>query len=102
MIDNVYKNAFYETYLILQNSENELVKLIPEKFIDFLKNNMNENYKSNIDINVDIDKQKILPETEDILSLIYRSYWASDEEKIEFSNRDMRCLIEIKEKNKRM
>lgn len=100
MIDNVYKNAFKEVYEILKNTDKELVTLIPKKFIDFLQNNMNKDYECNIDINIEIDKQKILPETEDILSLIYRSYWATDEEKIEFSSKDRQELIEIEEKKK--
>lgn len=100
MVDNFYKNAFKEVYEILQNTENELVEKIPHKFIDFLKNNMNSDYVTNIDSNIEIDKQALLPETEDVLSLIYRSYWATDEEKIEFSNKDKEDLAKIKSNNK--
>ena len=92
MIDNIYKNAFKEVYEILQNTEEELIQKTPSKFIDFLQNNMNKDYPTNINSNVTIDKQSILPETEDILSLIYRSYWATDEEKVDFANRDKQEL----------
>ena len=88
MIDNVYKNAFKEVYEILQNTEEELVKKIPQKFVEFLQSNMNKDYQINIDNTIEIDKQSILPETEAILALIYRSYWATDEEKLEFANAD--------------
>lgn len=88
MIDNVYKNAFKEVYEILQNTEEELVKKIPQKFVEFLQSNMNKDYQINIDNTIEIDKQSILPETEAILALIYRSYWATDEEKLEFANMD--------------
>lgn len=97
MIDNVYKNAFKEVYYILQNTEEELINRVPQKFINFLENNMNKEYKINISTNIEIDKQNILPETENILALVYRSYWATDEEKIEFSNNDERKLQEIEE-----
>lgn len=97
MIDNVYKNAFKEVLYILQNAENELVEKIPQKFIDFLKNNMNKDYQINISTNVEIDKQNLLPETEEILTLIYRIYWATDEEKIEFCNNDKEDFQKIKE-----
>ena len=100
MVDNVYKNAFKEVYQILQNTENELVAKVPQKFIDFLQNNMNNDYQTNIDYHVEIDKQSLLPETEDVLSLIYRSYWATDKEKIEFSNRDKDELTKIEETKK--
>ena len=100
MIDNIYKNAFKEVYEILQNTEEELIQKVPSKFIDFLQNNMNKDYPTNINSNVTIDKQSILPETEDILSLIYRSYWATDEEKVDFANRDKQELAKIEEDKK--
>lgn len=94
MIDDVYKNAFKEVYEILQNTDEELIKKVPEKFIDFLKNNMNNEYKTNINARIAINKQSILSESEEILSLIFRSYWATDEEKIEFANKDKQDFIE--------
>lgn len=75
MKDENYKNALKEVYDILQNTDEELVAKIPQKFLDFVKENMNREYISNIDYNIEIDNQKLLPETEAILSLIYKSYW---------------------------
>ena len=100
MIDNLYKNAFKEVYEILQNTDTELVEKIPDKFIEFLQNNMNTEYQTNIDNNLDIDKQVLLAETEDILSLIYRSYWSTDEERQEFYDKDKQELEKF-EKNKK-
>lgn len=100
MIDEVYRNSFKEVYDILENTENELVSKIPAKFINFLKKNMNVNYKTNINKDEQIDKQHLLKETEAILSLIYRSYWATDEEKLEFSAKDQQEFIEKEEKKK--
>ena len=100
MLDEIYTNSFKEVYDILKNTESDLTARIPHKFIIFLKENMNVNYKNNINPNEDIDKQHLLKETEAILSLIYRSYWATDEEKKEFIIMDKNELIE-KEKNKK-
>lgn len=94
MIDEVYRNAFKEVFEILQNTENNLVDRIPTKFMNFLKDNMNVNYKTNISSSIDIDKQDLLQETEAILSLIYRNYWATDEEKKEFAIKDKNESIE--------
>ena len=99
MIDNVYKSSFKEVYDILQNTDEKLVQKIPKNFVDFIKNNMDANYKTNIDPNIEIYKQTLLKETESILSLIYRSYWATDEEKNEFAKLDKSNFIES-EKNK--
>lgn len=101
MIDNTYKNAFKEVYEILQNSEESLVKQVPQKFINFLLDNMNKDYTSNINTEISIDKQSILPETENILSLIFRSYWATDEEKLEFLTKDKQELFQEEENKKK-
>lgn len=100
MIDEIYKNSFKEVYDILENTEDELVSKIPTKFMNFLKENMNPNYKTNINKDEELDKQPFLKETEAILSLIYRSYWATEEEKKEFSQKDKKELIEKEEKRK--
>ena len=100
MINEVYRNSFKEVYEILKSTENELLAKIPTKFINFIKNNMNEKYKTNIQQDVDIDKQPLSKETEAILSLIYRSYWATDEEKQELAIKDRQDIIEIEKKKK--
>lgn len=100
MIDDIYRNSFKEVYDILENTENELLEKIPTKFMNFLKENMNTNYKTNIKPNEEIDKQQLLKETESILSLIYRSYWATDEEKKEFAIKDKQEFILKEEKKK--
>lgn len=100
MIDELYRNSFKEVYEILENTENELLAKIPIKFRNFIKENMNENYKTNIQLDVDIDKQLLLKETEAVLSLIYRSYWATDEEKREFAIKDKQEFIKKDEEKK--
>ena len=100
MIDDVYRNSFKEVYVILENTDNELLSKIPAKFMNFIKANMNNEYETKIDLNVDINKQPLLKETEAILSLIYRSYWATNEEKKEIALKDKNEFIE-KEKQKK-
>ena len=100
MIDDVYRNSFKEVYVILENTDNELLSKIPAKFMNFIKANMNNEYETKIDLNVDINKHPLLKETEAILSLIYRSYWATNEEKKEFALKDKNEFIE-KEKQKK-
>ena len=75
MVDNNYRNAFKEVYEILKNTDENLVKKIPDSFLQFVENNMNKDFKTNIKYDIDIDKQEILKETEAVLALIYRSYW---------------------------
>ena len=101
MIDEIYRNSFKEVHDILKNTDNELLCKIPIKFMNFIKENMNDNYKVNLKTDVDIDKQQLLEETEAILSLIYRSYWATDKEKQEFIIKDKQERIEIEQAKKK-
>ena len=100
MIDEIYKNSFKEVYDILENTEEDLLSKIPNSFMNFIKNNMNVDYKTSINLNETIDKQHLLKETEAILSLIYRSYWATDEEKNEFAKKDNLELLKEEEQKK--
>ena len=100
MVDEVYQNAFKEVSDILENTDEELIKKIPSKFIEFIRNNMNKNYITNINREVRISEQKLLRETEGILSLIYRTYWATEEEKREFSEEDFKRILETETRKK--
>ena len=100
MIDEVYRNSLKEVYDVLENTDVELVNKIPNKFLNFIKENMNVNYITHINPNVEISKQPLLKETEAILSLIYRSYWITDVEKQEFSERDKEQLMQKEEQKK--
>lgn len=88
MIDENYKKAFKEVYEILSNTDEKLIKKIPIKFMEFIKNNMDYGYKTNIKLDENIDKQNLLKETEAIISLIYRSYWSTKEEKRDFKEKE--------------
>lgn len=88
MIDNTYRNAFKETLVIIENSDKSILSKIPKSFLNFLKNNMNHNYNYKIDNNLSLAQQQTLPETKAILSLIFRSYLATSEEKLELEKKD--------------
>lgn len=100
MIDNIYRNAFKEVSVILDNTDLELNEKIPKKIIDFIHENMNDKYETNIRFDIDIDKQPLLKETESILSLIYRSYWITSEEKQSLKEKDKLELSELEKKKK--
>ena len=68
------ENALAEVYDIIMHSEQAIVEKIPTKFLEFIKDNKNDNYKVNINYNENINNQKLLKDTRIILSLIYRDY----------------------------
>ena len=81
---SVYARAFYEVNDILKYTDEELMKKVPKSFLQFLRDNMCQTIDFNLIEGISLDRQIILPETEAILSLMYRSYWCTEEEKIEF------------------
>lgn len=76
-----YKNAYKETYVILNNMKSDNVRLIPQAFMKILKNNMNNNYNFEIDMENDFKKQELLKETKIILAYIFLNYWSTSEQK---------------------
>lgn len=88
MLELRYRNAFKEVDEILKYTDIDLVNKIPKKFINFLRENMNNNYEFNVQEGLHLNKQKLSEEANNILALIYRDYWATEEEKEEFRKKD--------------
>lgn len=100
MKDEVYRNSLKEVYDVLEFTDVQLVNKIPNKFLNFIKENMNPDYETHVNPDIEIDKQPLLKESEAILSLIYRSYWMTEDEKEDFAKNDKEQLLQ-KEKLKR-
>lgn len=82
MFDNVLdKKAFSEIIEILNHTDKKVVEKIPESFIKFLFENMDKEYKAEINFSNENWDDTILEETKAILALIYRDYIASTEER---------------------
>ena len=77
----VYREAFAEVLEILRNSNQNIIKKIPKKFVEFLMNNKDEEYRVNIDFSNENWENNIKQETQAIIALIYRDYIVSSEER---------------------
>lgn len=76
--------AYAEVLEVLENMENVYVQKIPQKFIDFLKQNASQEYKKHITTEKPLKEQKLDEKTLNILALINLKYWVeSDEHKKE-------------------
>lgn len=87
-MDQNYEMALSEVDEILNYTDEELVKKIPIQLRILISNNKNKEYKPNIDRTRPISEQELLKETKAILSLLFCSYWATEEEKLEFEKQD--------------
>lgn len=80
-MENISKQTFSDLSVIFKMMPNEIIKAINPKFIEFIKNNCDKNYKSNIKPYIPLKNQDVSKETQSILALIYESYFATEEEK---------------------
>lgn len=102
MVASNYKNAYKEVYTILSFLEEDDYNKIPEEVINAIKANMNEEYEYEMNEEVDIYKQEMLPETKATLFNIFRDYLATPEqkEKIIKMQAEDRKKAEMKKKEK--
>lgn len=76
-----YKKALSEVNEILKYVDDDVVSRIPRKFISFIEEKMEPNYKFEIQEGLNLSEQPISNEARAILAMIYRDYICSAEEK---------------------
>lgn len=92
--------AYKEIYEILKIFPTDLVKKIPKNKIDFFYRNMNKNYEYNISKET-FDGQTMLEETGAILTILFRDYWATPEQKEKLVNFTKNAQAIIEEENRK-
>ena len=75
------KNAFTETNIILKHLNKKDYNKIPNNVLIAIEKNQNENYKYELNSDLDLSKQEMLPETRALLFNIFRDYFATDSQK---------------------
>ena len=89
------KNAYTEVYTILQElNEEEYNKISPE-VIETIETNMDEDYEYELDDEIELKEQPMLPETKAILFNLFRDYLATPEQKAKI----IRMQNEARQKN---
>lgn len=88
-----YSNVLTETSEILGYFDKSLLKKIPNNLIEKIKANANSQYKFTYDTTKELNDQKIMQETKDLISAIYLKYCCSKQEQQQ--------LIEICKENER-
>ena len=89
------KNAYAEVYTILQELNEEEYNKIPPEVVKAIKLNRNEEYEYELDDELELKKQPMLPETKAILFNLFRDYLATPEQKAKI----IRMQNEARQKN---
>ena len=81
MEKNKKSKVFSEVFAFINLLGDEYKSKIPPKFMSFLKENMDLNYKPNVSKNIPIKNQNLHRTTIAMIAKINLQYWASSEEK---------------------
>ena len=76
-----YKNAYTEVYEILEQLDEEEYNKIPSEVITAIGENRNTEYEFELDEELELKEQELLPETKAILFNIFRDYLSTPEQK---------------------
>ena len=80
MIEAKYSEAAVEVLDILNYTDKEDVKKIPQSFINFLTEIANKNYKANFNHNGPISGLNLRKQTRELLGFIYITWWCNRSE----------------------
>lgn len=96
------KNAYVEVYTILQELNEEEYNKIPSEVIETIEANRNEEYEYELDDELELKDQPMLPETKAILFNLFRDYLATPEQKVKIiiMQKEERKKNELKKQRK--
>lgn len=93
-----YKNAYTEVYAILEQLDEEEYNQIPSEVITAIRENRNTEYEFELDEELELKEQELLPETKAILFNIFRDYLSTPEQKekiIKMNRKKQNNIIQI-------
>ena len=76
-----YKNAYTEVYEIIEQLNEEEYNKIPSEVIKAIEENRNTEYEFELDEDIELKDQELLPETKAILFNLFRDYLSTPEQK---------------------
>lgn len=89
MYNLMYANAFTEVLTILKFISKEEYEKVPLDIIEIIEDNCNQSYSVEYNPDIPLANQNISKEARIIIALLFRDYWATQEQKNK---------IELKEK----
>ena len=92
---NNSNNAYTEVYTILQDLNEKEYEKIPPEVIEAIEKNRNVDYEYELDNELELKEQQMLPETKAILFNLFRDYLATPEQKAKI----IRMQNEARQKN---
>ena len=86
-MENRLRKAYSEVYEILNLMDEIYLNKIPDKVKELINDERDKEFKTNISIDVPLEKQNLQKDTLTILAILYLNYWCeSEQEKTELIN----------------
>ncbi|MBO6233029.1 MAG: hypothetical protein J6N78_03095 [Clostridia bacterium] len=79
-MENSLRKSYSEVYEILNLMDIEYLDKIPDKVNELINNERDKEFKTNIKIDIPLDKQGLQKDTLTILSILYLNYWCESEQ----------------------
>lgn len=98
IVSDEYCKATKEVLKILEILPTEKVNKVPKKLLEFFEEVADKDYIPDLDCSNNLSKLKLMKKTTNILAMLYRNYWCSEEEKVQFD----KLLIENEKKYQEM
>lgn len=94
--------AYTEVIEVLKYMPKEEQNKIPKDIYKYYKDNMDTSYNFNIDIEKTFEQQKLLEKTKIVLAILFRDYWATEEQREKIKNKEKNdiYLLELEKKEK--
>lgn len=86
MIETQYSEAAAQVLDILNYTDKEDVKKIPQSFINFLTEIANKNYKAKFNHNGPISGLDLRKQTRELLGFIYITWWCNEKDRSKFKS----------------
>lgn len=102
MVDIQYANAYTEVLEILKNISQEDYNKVPKEKINLFEQNANKEYIFDYDSTKTLEEQNVSKIARAIIAILFRDYWATDEQrdKIKAFQNNKRQQIEEENKQK--
>lgn len=82
-----YIKAYTEIKCLLRYFPIEYIKKLPNKLLEMIQKNSDEEYDIDVDLNKNLQDQNISKKTKDILAVLTYNYWSDKSEKEYLKNR---------------
>ena len=100
MVDIQYANAYTEVLEILKNISQEEYNKVPKERINLFEHNANKEYIFNYDSNKTLEEQNVSKTARAIIAILFRDYWATDEQRDRIKTFQNNKKQQIEEENR--